>query len=125
MNYEALFVDPRGRTSRGEYIGALITLLAALVFYYMLVFGPSGRIGMLVMLYPAVVLHARRLRDMGRPAWLLVAPVTLLIAAFWLRTVGADAHTQYIVQLTALGLCAGFVVWSLTAAGRTETAKRG
>ena len=120
MNYEALFVDPRGRTSRREYVGALVTLLAALLFYYMLVFGPSGRIGMLVMLYPAVVLQARRLRDMGQPVWLLVAPVALLIAAFWLRTVGADAHTQSMVQLAALVVCGGFAVWGLAAKGRPD-----
>jgi len=31
MNYEALFVDPTGRTSREQYAGGLITLLAAVL----------------------------------------------------------------------------------------------
>jgi uncharacterized membrane protein YhaH (DUF805 family) len=123
MNYEALFVDPRGRTARGAYAGALTALLAALLFYYMLVFGPSGRIGMLVMLYPALVLHARRLRDMGRPVWLLVVPVALLIAAFWLRSAGSGADATFLsVRLAALAVSSAFAVWCLVGKARADVA---
>jgi len=124
MNYEALFVDPTGRTSREHYAGGLITLLAALAFYYLLVLGPSGRIGMLVMLYPAVVLHARRLRDTGQSAWLLVVPIALVVGAYWLRTPGSGpaTQTQMIANVAAVVVCAGFVVWGLTGEGRTREA---
>lgn len=119
MNYETLFVDPRGRTARGAYIGALITLLAAAAFYYYLVFGPSGRIGMLIMLYPAIVLHARRLRDMGQSVWLLALPVAVLVAAFWLRTTSPGTAAQSNVALAAFAISAVFVLWSLIGKSRT------
>jgi len=122
MNYEALFVDPTGRTSRGDYISGLLTLLAALALYYAFVLGPSGRIGMLVMLFPATVLHARRLHDMGQSAWVLVVPVALVLAAYWLRTPGPGPATQMLMQMivnvAALIACAGFVLWGLAAKGR-------
>lgn len=122
MNYEALFVDPTGRTSRSHYVGGLITLLAALAFYYLLVLGPSGRIGMLVMLYPAFVLHARRLHDMGNSALLLVVPVALILTAYWLRSSGPASQAQLIVNATAFVLCVGFVLWGMAAKGRTRAA---
>lgn len=65
-NYEATFAYPVGRISGGRFIGALITLLLAFAFYHFFVRGPSGWYGMLVMLYPALVLLGRRLQDMGR-----------------------------------------------------------
>jgi len=125
MNYEALFVDPTGRTSREQYVGGLITLLAALAFYYLLVLGPSGRIGMLVMLYPAVVLHARRLHDMGQNAWLLVVPVALVIGAHWLRTSGSGpaTQTQMIANVVAFVVCAGFVLRGLAVRGKRQAPK--
>ena len=124
MNYEALFVDPTGRTSREQYAGGLITLLAALAFYQFLVLGPSGRIGMLVMLYPTVVLHARRLQDMGQSVWLLVVPVALVTGAYWLRTPGSGpaTQTQMIANIAAVIVCAGFVVWGLTGKRREDGA---
>lgn len=65
-NYEATFAYPVGRIPSSRFIGALITLLAAFAFYYFFVRGPSGWYGMLVMLYPALVLLGRRLQDMDR-----------------------------------------------------------
>ena len=125
MNYDALFANPTGRTSRREYAGALIVLLSAFVFYYVyysLLRGLSGPFGMLVLLYPAVVLHARRLRDMGRTAWLLAAPVALIVAAFWLHTASPGSGAQLAAGLAALAVSAGIVLWSLTGAGRADAA---
>jgi uncharacterized membrane protein YhaH (DUF805 family) len=122
MNYDALFVDPTGRTSRGDYTGALITLLAAFGFYYFLVLGASGRYGMLIMLYPALVLHARRLRDMGQAVWLLVVPGALLIAAFWLRTANPKSEALFYVGWAAFAVSAGFALWGLLGKERAEAA---
>ncbi len=118
MTYESLFVNPNGRTSRGQYLGALIPLLAALALYYLLVRGPSGRLAMLVMLFPAMVLHARRLHDMGRPVWLLLAPAALLIATFWLRAASPDTPIALAVTLATIAVSAIFVLWGL--AGRSR-----
>ena len=120
MNYEALFVNPTGRTSRRDYVGALLTLLAAFTFYYFIVLGPSGRFGMLVMLYPATILHARRLRDMGRSVWFLAAPVASLVAAFWLRETSPHTAEQSAVAWAAFVVSAGFVLWGLAGKGRAE-----
>ena len=76
MTFESLFVNPNGRTSRRQFIAALITLLAVVVFYAFLVGGRTGQWCLLVLLFPAVILHARRLHDMGHTAWLLLAPAS-------------------------------------------------
>ena len=84
MNFDTLFVSPAGRTARAEFVGALVTLLAAFAFYYFLVPGRNSQWVQLVFLFPAVVLLARRLHDMGRTAWPLVVPAALIVAMAWL-----------------------------------------
>ena len=78
MNFDTLFVNPAGRTARSEFIGALITVLAVFAFYYFLVPGRNSQWVQLVLLFPAIVLHARRLHDMGWAAW----PVLLCDTAY-------------------------------------------
>ena len=80
MNFDTLFVYPSGRTARNQFIGALITLLVAFGFYYFLVPGRNSQWVQLVFLYPAIVLLARRLHDMGRAAWPLIVPAALVVA---------------------------------------------
>ncbi len=84
MNFDTLFVNPSGRTARNQFIGALITLLVAFGFYYFLVPGRNSQWVQLVFLYPAIVLLARRLHDMGRAAWPLLVPAALVLAMAWL-----------------------------------------
>jgi len=119
MNYDSLLADPTARIARRPYIAALLTLLAAFVFYYVLVRGGSGRFGMLVMLYPAAMLLMGRLRGMGRPAWLAAAPAALIVAAFWLGSTqpGSTAHTD--VSLAAFVVSAAFAAWGLFGKERT------
>lgn len=113
MNFDALFVSPAGRTSRGQFIGALITLLAVYAFYYFLVPGRTSLWCQLVLLFPAIVLHARRLHDMGRAAWPLALPAALIIATAWLYLFVPDAPTKAAVAIAALIVSAAFVVWAL------------
>jgi hypothetical protein len=68
MVFDSLFGNPGGRTSRGEYAAALATLLAVAAFYAFVVTGRTAQWCMLVLLFPAVILHVRRLRDMGHSA---------------------------------------------------------
>ena len=113
MNYDSLLADPTARIARRPYIAALLTLLAAFVFYYVLVRGGSGRFGMLVMLYPAAMLLMGRLRGMGRPAWLAAAPAALIVAAFWLGSTqpGAPLHRE--VTWATFAVSALFALWGL------------
>ena len=117
MTFESLFVNPNGRTSRGQFISALITLLAVVAFYTMLVGGRTGQWSLAVLLFPAVILNARRLHDMGHTAWLLLAPAFLMIVAFaiWLGTVSFGAQVDAALPLIALAVSAGFVLWGCVA----------
>ncbi len=127
MNFESLFVNPNGRTSRGQFVPALITLLAVVTFYAFLVTGRSALWSLLVLLFPAVILHARRLHDMGHTAWLLLAPGVLMVAAFaiWLRIVSLGAQFDAAVPLTALTTSAGFAVWGCIRRGQVEANRFG
>jgi len=117
MTFESLFVNPHGRTSRGQFISALITLLAVVAFYTMLVGGRTGQWSLAVLLFPAVILHARRLQDMGHTAWLLLAPAFLMVVAFaiWLGIVSFGAQVDAALPLIALAVSAGFVLWGCVA----------
>ena len=113
MNYDTLFVSPAGRTARGEFIGALITLLVAFGFYYFLVPGRNSQWVQLVFLYPGIVLLARRLHDMGRTAWPLVIPGALIVATAWLYLFAPGVATKGMVAAAAAIISAGFIVWGL------------
>lgn len=112
-NYDSLLADPRGRTAPGAFIGALIPLALVAAFYHWLVFGGSGQYAMLVLLYPAICLHARRLRDMGRTPWLLLIPAIPTAAGIWFHMYvkGQDIETPAI--WVALGVSALFTLWGL------------
>jgi uncharacterized membrane protein YhaH (DUF805 family) len=127
MIFESLFVYPNGRTSRSQFVPALITLLAVVAFYAFLVKGRTAQWCLLVMLFPAFILHARRLHDMGRTAWLLLAPTVLMLAAFaiWLRLVSLDAQLAAAVPLIALTVSAAFAVWGCIGRGQAEANRFG
>jgi uncharacterized membrane protein YhaH (DUF805 family) len=125
MNFDTLFVDASGRTSRGQFIGALITLLAAFAFYYFLVPGRNSQWVQLTLLFPAVVLHARRLHDMGRAAWPLIVPAALIVVTAWLYLYIPGAQAKGIVKVAAAIVSAGFIVWGLIGKGQAEANRFG
>ena len=125
MNYDTLFVNPTGRTARGQYIGALITLLAALGFYYFEVPGRNSQWVQLVFLFPAIVLHARRLHDMGWTAWSLIVPAGLVVVMAWLYLYVPESEIKGIVALITLIVCAGFIVWGLVGKSQSEANRFG
>jgi len=126
MSFEYTFANPKGRTSRGAFIPALLVLLAAAAFYYFLVkAGRNGEWVLVTLLFPAVVLHARRLHDMGQTAWLLLAPAALIIAAAGMHLANRGAHFQGPVALAALVVSAGFVLWGVVGKGQAEANKFG
>lgn len=125
MNFDTLFVSPAGRTPRGQFVGALITVLAAFAFYYFLVPGRNSQWVQLVLLFPAVVLHARRLHDMGRAAWPVLVPAALIVATAWLYLFVPAAEVKGIVAVAALIVSAGFIVWGLVGKSQAEANRFG
>ncbi len=126
-SFDSLFVNPNGRTSRGQFAAALLTLLAVVVFYERLVGGLTAHWCLLMLVFPALMLNARRLHDMGYTAWVLVVPAFLAIAAFaiWLRVVSFGAQSGTVVTLAAVAVGAGFALWGCIGKGRAEANRFG
>jgi uncharacterized membrane protein YhaH (DUF805 family) len=122
MIWDSLFVDSKGRTSRGQFTAALIPLAFVVWFYAHT--GPNAYApwNLLVLLFPALVVNARRLHDMGHSGWLLLAPAILTVAAMaiWARLINLDAQLNFAVPLVALAVFAGFAVWGCIANGQAE-----
>jgi uncharacterized membrane protein YhaH (DUF805 family) len=116
--YESMYVLP-GRTSRNQFISALLVLLLAVVFYKYLVTGRTAQWCIAVLLLPGTMLMARRLRDMGRSGWPLVVPVALMLAAFaaWLGNTSLGAQATATLPPLALVAAAGLAIWGC--AGRS------
>ena len=126
MNFEDTFANPKGRISRNAFIPALVIVLAAAAFYHFLAkAGRNGEWVLLTLMLPALVLHARRLHDMGQTAWLLILPAALIIAAAWMHLAGQDGKVQTDLALAALVVSAGFVVWGVVGKGQAEANKFG
>jgi len=123
-SFNTLFVQPNGRTSRGHFVAALIPLALAVLWYAYK--GPAVDYvpwGVLVLLYPAVVLHVRRLHDMGRTGWSMVLPAVLTVVAMgiWAHRISLGAQLDALVPLAALVVFVGFALWGCIARGQAET----
>jgi len=113
MNFEALYVNPTGATAKAPYTAALVVLLAVVAFYYFMVPGRTGQFALLMLLYPALVLHARRLHAMGKAAWLVLIPGIAIAATAWLHLYPIDSAPVSIVTWVSVALSALFMVWAL------------
>lgn len=125
MTFESMFVNPRGRTPRGPFVGALLTLAAVIAFYALVVKGLTAQWCMVVLLYPAFVLLARRLHDMGKSAWPLILPLALNAASLGLHI--SKSSETWVMPLTWAGLAvaAAFSLWGLLGKGQAEPNKFG
>lgn len=122
-SWNALFVQPGGRASRGQFLTALIPLALAVLWYA--IKGPAvdyAPWGVLVLLYPAVVLHVRRLHDMGRTGWLMLLPTVLTVIAMgiWAHRISLGAQLDAAVPLIALIVFVAVALWGCIAKGRAE-----
>lgn len=122
MTFEQLFVDPRGRTSRAAFLPALLVIIAVVLFYALLARGRTGQFCLLVLVYPAAVLHARRLHDLGRSSWLLAPPVTLLLLSFgiWLKYLDLGEPLNNALPVVSLSLCGALALWCALARGQSS-----
>ncbi|MET0292040.1 MAG: DUF805 domain-containing protein, partial [Steroidobacteraceae bacterium] len=123
-SYNSLFVQPNGRTSRGHFVGALIPLALAVAWYA--VKGPSvdyAPWGVLVLVYPAVVLYVRRLHDMGRTGWWMSVPTVLAVLAMgiWANRISLGHQLDTGVPLAALTAFFGLAVWGCLERGQAES----
>jgi uncharacterized membrane protein YhaH (DUF805 family) len=122
MIWDTLFVNPQGRTSRGQFTAALIPL--AFVVWCYAYSGPNlyAPWDLLVLVYPAVVLHARRLHDTGRTGWLLLVPAVLTVTAMgiWAHRISLGAQLDFAVPLAALVVFVGFALWGCIGKGQAE-----
>jgi uncharacterized membrane protein YhaH (DUF805 family) len=125
MNYEDVFVNAGGRTSRVHFIAGLVVLLIVVALYAQFIKGRSGQWSLLVLLYPAVVLHARRLHDMGKTALLLLVPGVLIAASIVLRMVSLGSQIEVAATCAALVLSAAVSLWCLVGKGQDEANKFG
>jgi uncharacterized membrane protein YhaH (DUF805 family) len=119
-NFDALYMTPGERTARGDFIGALVPLLAVFAVYFFVVTSRNGQWCEVVLIYPAIVLHARRLHDMGRSAWPLLVPAALLVATAWLQLYVPGARAIDVVTAAAVVVSAGFIVWGLIGKSQAE-----
>lgn len=113
MNYEALFVNPNGRTARSDYVPALLTVVAAIAFFAFMVTGRTAHFCMLVLMYPAFVLLARRVHDMGSSAWLVLVPLALTLAAFAIQLgyISVGSTLDAVLPWVALVVSIAFGLW--------------
>jgi uncharacterized membrane protein YhaH (DUF805 family) len=126
-SFDSVFVSPKGRASRGQFLPALITLVAVVLFYAFLVTGRTAQWCLLMLLFPGVILHARRLHDMGHSAWLLAVPAVLMVAAFaiWLHILSLGTQLDAAVPVVALVVSAGFALWGCIGRGQVEANRFG
>lgn len=111
MDWSSLFLSARGRIRRRDFwIGFAVVMAASILCNLIAVVGPF--LG-LVTIWPMVAIHAKRLHDMGRTAWLLLAPAALSLATlavtFLARPAGVEAPGVITPALAAasqgLGWC--------------------
>lgn len=119
-NFDALFVNNLGTTSRADYLPGIAVVIVAIAFFGYVVTGRTADFCMLVLLYPLFTVLIRRFRDMGQHPWLLFAPVTLMLLAFdiWLGYFSLGEPADGIYGWIALAVTAAFIVWG--AAGNAK-----
>jgi uncharacterized membrane protein YhaH (DUF805 family) len=126
-SFATLFINPAGRTSRGQFTGALLTLLAVIAFYSFLVTGLTAHWCLLMLVFPGIVLLARRLHDMGHGAWPVLLPAALALLAFaiWLQLLRLGTPLDADVPPVAIAVCAAFALWGCIGAGQADANRFG
>jgi uncharacterized membrane protein YhaH (DUF805 family) len=125
MTYQNLFADPRGRTSARPFTTGLLLVLLAAAFYYKVSPGLNGQWVIFTLLFPAFVLFARRLHDMGQTAWLTVPPGLIVGAAILPQNVANRGTLQGPLTIVAAVVFVAFAVWCLVGKSQAGANKFG
>ncbi len=122
LSWDSLFVHSKGRTAREHFIGALIPLAIVVWWYAQASPNVYPQWSLLVLLFPASVLLARRLHDMGHSGWLLLVPAVLMVAAMmiWDHRLDLGAPLNFAMPLAALIVFVGFALWGCIGKGKTQ-----
>ena len=73
MNWITLFASPQGRIGRGMFWAGFLAVIAASIAVDQI--PKAGDYIGLLLLWPQLCIHVKRLHDMGRTGWLLPAPM--------------------------------------------------
>jgi uncharacterized membrane protein YhaH (DUF805 family) len=126
MNFVSVFGNPTGRLSRDAFIGGLAVLILTVAFYVLLAQAGRNRDWVLVaLLFPGFVLHARRLHDMGKTAWLLLVPGAPVVAYAWLHLFVPESGLTQPMGWIAAALVVAFAAWGLVGKGQAEANRFG
>jgi uncharacterized membrane protein YhaH (DUF805 family) len=122
MTWDTLFVHSKGRTSREHFIAAVIPLAIVVWWYVRASPNVYPQWSLLVLLFPGIVLNARRLHDMGHSGWLLLVPAVLTVAAMaiWDHRLDLGAQLDFAMPLAALIVFVGFALWGCIGKGKAE-----
>ena len=121
MNFDQLFVNPTGRVPQADYIPALITVVAAILFFWFMVTGRTAQFCVLVLMYPLFVLLTQRVRDMGFPPWLVLIPAVLMVCSLLtlLGYFSMGETVDTVLFWIALLLAAAIAVWGCVSPGKS------
>jgi uncharacterized membrane protein YhaH (DUF805 family) len=112
MTYQTLFADPRGRTPRGHFLAALtLFVVTAVVYRLAMTPGLNSQWVMFTLLYPAFVLFARRLHDMGLTAWLTLPPGLVIAAAMLPDNLAPRGTLEAPLTVVAAVVFVAMAVW--------------
>ena len=116
MELRSLLLTPQGRIGRGAFwIGFAIVMVGSLVLN--LIPGVVGHILGFVMLWPQVCIHAKRLHDMGRTAWWMLAPAIVMLIcgvasyALVFSETGGGSGPALVPMAVAVVCGVGFLLW--------------
>ena len=126
-SWNQTFAWAKGRTARMDYVKALVPLVLAAAFYTFLArTGRNGEWVLATLLYPGFVLVAGRLHDMGRTAWLLLAPGLIDVLALGLHFFPpSNSGLPAPVGMAAYIVSAAFLLWGLLAPGQAAANRFG
>jgi uncharacterized membrane protein YhaH (DUF805 family)/uncharacterized membrane protein YphA (DoxX/SURF4 family) len=121
-SWDSLFVHSKGRTPREPFIAALIPLAIVVWWYVRASPNVYPQWSLLVLLFPASVLLARRLHDMGHSGWLLLVPAVLTVVAMaiWDHRLDLGAQLNFAVPLATLIVFVGFALWGCIGKGKAQ-----
>ncbi len=118
MNWKALFLTAEGRIGRKEFWIGFVTLFIV-KFLVGLLPRPLDLLAGLVLVWPGICINAKRLHDLGRTGWLMLAPflgtLFLGIAAMVVSGAGMGQDLPLIASaslgLLVLILDLGYLLW--------------